>query len=253
LKAPIYLKAPIQRAAIHRAAVVALLIFLAGCSDIGVPPSPTVAIRTVEVTDSPTLTPFPTRPTLTPLPSWTPTMPPPTRTAPASVTPLPSDTPRPPTATTVSGGNAAGIAVVVVATPNEFGGSTFTLTEALINAELARLFDADPIRDYTLAPRVTLAEGLLTLSMPITQAEGRNVITTSLTINLSLLDGALVTRPTLLTPLEGGVTTVQVKRGEALLQRVIDTLVRDSAGAETFTINYAVVRSDGITITIVRR
>ncbi len=74
----------------------------------------------------------------------------------------------------------------------------------------------------------------------------------TLTLTLAIYDGVLEIRPTQLAPLDSGVTTLQVKLGQALLQQTLADIVNQAAGsARSLVYNYVSIRPDGVTLTVV--
>lgn len=219
----------------------------AGCRGIA-PIEPTLALLPTETrTPPPSAAPEVTVPAPTLLPSWTPS---PTKLVPPTVTLLPSYTPPPSTATrdTVA-------EVPLAVTTNPDGVTTLIITEAQINAALARKFDAAPLPNYTTAPRVILDNGSMLVTMqivPLNQPSGASPLSMNLTITLAVHAGTLENRPTALAPLNAGVTTLQVKPGQALLLQTLHEVVIEAAGKPAaLTYKTVEVRSDGVVLTVV--
>jgi hypothetical protein len=218
---------------------------MGGCGGIA-PIEPTAVVpptRTIQ--PSPTAGPGVTLTLPTLPPTWTPR---PRTAGPPTVTLLPSYTPPPPTATR---DQAADIPPVVT---SERGATILKLTEAQLNAALARRFDAAPLPDYTSAPRVALGDGSMAVTMrivPFNAPPGSSPQTMTLTVTLAIYAGALEIHPTQLAPLETGVLTRQVKPGQALLLQTLNDLVSQAAGnPRTMTYNYVDVHPDGVLLTV---
>lgn len=220
---------------------------IAGCQTLGpVVPTPPPVLTSTAVSTS---TAEATFPVVTPLPTWTPL---PTRTLPPTFTPLPptvTPTPRPPTATANPTAD-----VPLMVTSNGHGAVVLTLTEAQLNAAIARRFDSAPLTGYAAAPRVTLRDGSLDILLLIRPQKDSNPQTMTLTVTLAIYSGDLEIHATHLAPLDVGVTTRQVKLGQALLQQTIGEVVNQAAGVgagRRVTYNYANVQPDGVSLTVV--
>ncbi|MCC7447017.1 MAG: hypothetical protein IT324_06355 [Anaerolineae bacterium] len=222
-------------------------LLIGGCQTLNpvVPTLPPVLTSTAIPTD----TAAPTFPVVTPLPTWTPL---PTRTLPPTFTPLPptvTHTPRPPTATA---NPTAEIPLMV--TRSERGAVTLTLTEAQLNAAIARRFDAAPLASYAAAPRVTIRDGALDMRLLIRPQHESNPQTLTLTVALAIYGGDLEIHAMHLAPLDVGVTTPQIKLGQGLLQQALADLVNQAAGTNTPTrvaYNYVQVQPEGVLLTVV--
>lgn len=238
---------PVQSSRKHLWALVVGAILISGCQTFNpvVPTPPPVLTSTAIPTD----TLEPTLPVVTALPTWTPL---PTRTLPPTFTPLPptvTQTPRPPTATA---NPTAQIPLMV--TRSERGVVTLTLTEAQLNAAIARRFDAAPLASYAAAPRVTLHDNSLDVLLFIKPQQEANPQTLSLTVTLVIYGGELEIHATHLAPLDVGVTTRQVKLGQGLLQQALTDLVNQAAGVTApnhVTYNYVNVQPEGIALTVI--
>jgi hypothetical protein len=236
------------RRLIHAHLLIALgILAMAGCQGVG-PVEPTlVVLPTMTASPSPTRGPEITMPSPTLPPTWTP-LPtiPPRPTAPL----LPSYTAPPPTATL-----DLTAAVPVAVTSHARGVLELRLTEAQINAELARHFDAAPLPKYTSAPRVSLGDGAMTLTMhivPINAPANAGPQTVILTVTWPINGDRPEVFPIQLTPWDSGITTRQVKLGHILLQQTLLDLVNERAGSpRTLTYNYVNISRDGIALTIV--
>ncbi len=186
-------------------------------------------------------------PTLTLPPTWTQV---PTQIPGPTVTLPPSDTPPPATATLDLTAQ-----IPIAATSNGSGATVLTLTEAQLNAALAEHFDAAPLLNYTAAPRVTLVEGSMAVTMlivPIQTSAGSSAQTMTLMVNLDEYDGALEVQPVLLAPLGVGVSTRQVKMGQALLLQTLNDVAHQASGATgAITYTYVSVHPDGVSLTVV--
>jgi hypothetical protein len=223
------------------------LIVLDGCNA-NVPPEPTVAVL---VTGTPTFTPQPPtatspRPTVTLPPTWTPL---PTITQPPTVTLPPTMTPPPPTATPDTA------AVLPTISGAADGTIDLLLTEAQINAALARHFDANPLPDYAIAPRVTLGEASLFLNMQIVPQgapAGSAPQGATLRVEFNLPGGMLETFPTELIPLHTGITTRQVKMGEGLLLQTLQDMVGQALNNLPVFYASAAIQPGGVSLRLAR-
>lgn len=229
-------------------ALSAMCLLILGACRIDLPPAPTlipsetptISPTPLPITPSPTLTPT-APPTLTAVPSETP---PPTVTLPATKT-LP-----PPTATP---DNAILSAPTVIA----LGPETISLniTESQINAVLARRFDTAPLANYRIAPRVSLGDSTLTLTLrivPQNAPSGSAPQVLTLQLGLSAPGGLLETVPNLLTPLNTGVGTQQVKAGESLLLQSLLEIIRQALGTPQILISGIDLRADGLSLIVIR-
>ena len=162
---------------------------------------------------------------------------------------LPSYTPPPGTAT-----RDAVAEVPPAVTINPEGVITLIISEAQLNAALARKFDAAPLANYTTTPRVMLDNGSMLVTMeivPLNQPPGASPLTMTLTTTLAVYAGTLENRPTSLAPLNAGVTTLQVKPGQALLLQTLHEVVIEAAGKPAaLTYKTVEVRSDGLALTV---
>src|SRR5581483_2918049 len=223
-----------------------LLMLSAGC--LSVPPiEPTVArLPTDTVTPAPTPTPDRTVTLPTLPPTWTPA---PTKPLPPTVTLLPTDTLPPATATHDPIAEAP-----LIVTRNGRGLIHLKVTEAQLNAALARHFDAAPLDKYTAAPRAMLTQGsldLLLLIIPSGLPDDALPQPMTLTVTPAIYAGTLELRPTHLAPLDAGVSTRQVKPAQALLQQTLSDLVIQAAGLpRAMAYNDVSVQTDGITLTV---
>jgi hypothetical protein len=223
------------------------VFFLTGCS---VPPP------------EPTLAPLPTRiatTTLTPAPSAEPSATPAETSVPAPPEPTATLTAVPgtpvaefPTAVTTPEGQPP-----VVVTPNLV---RVTFSEAQLNATLSRRFEAAPLPGYTSAPSATLGDGALDLTLRIvpagiitgTAAGAVSAQTLTLTVTLAVYNEELESQPTRLEPLNVGVTTRQVKPGEALLLQVLNDAAGQAAGITGTPLFRSVeIRQEGLTLIVV--
>src|SRR5262249_52611410 len=153
--------------------------------------------------------------TPTPTPLWTDTPEPTDLPLPTVLT----ETPIPPTATLDS--STFPLPMVTV---NPDGIITLTITEDQLNAGLAARFAAAPITNYAGSPVINLGDGSLEMKMtivPLKAPSGSNPLFVSLTLTLGVYDRALEIQPTLLSPLNVGVTARQVKLGQALLLQTL--------------------------------
>lgn len=214
-------------------------LFLAGCGQINLP-EPTLIV-------SPTAP--PTAATRTAIPSVTPTL-----------TPPPSDTPRPPVTLPPTRTQPPASATPDLAARTPFGvvtqaqGFRLTISEAQLNAALARRFDAAPLPDHGSAPRAALGFGFVTLGMRIFAADappGTDALPVTLMLQLDHPGGLLETVPTQMVPLHAGVTTRQAKPGEALLLQALLDLIHAAAGDGLAFVESAVIRPEGIALDIV--
>jgi hypothetical protein len=224
-----------------------LATLLSGCLMVD-PVVPTVAPVATDTPGTPTLAPtISIRPSVTLPPTWTPS---PTKVPAATVTLLPSDTPPPPTATYDETANAP-----IAATSNGNGGVILIVTEAQLNAALARHFDAAPLLNYTAAPRVTLVNGAMAVTMLIVPGNapvGANPQTMTLLAGLDIFGGILEVRPQQLSPLDVGVTTRQVKIGQALLLQTLNDIAREASSVSgAMSYNYVSIHPDGVSLTVV--
>jgi hypothetical protein len=137
---------------------------------------------------------------------------------------------------------------------NPQGVVTLIISEAQLNAALARKFDAAPLANYTAAPRIMLDNGAILVTMeivPLNQPPGAGPLTMTLTITLAVYAGTLENRPTALAPINAGVTTLQVKPGQVLLHQTLHEMVIEAAGKPTaLTYRTVEVRSDGVVLTV---
>ncbi len=225
------------------------LAFLAisGCQGIG-PVEPTLAVLPTETASpSPTAGPEVTVPIPTLPPTWTPL---PTIPPRPTVPLLPSYTLPPSTATL----DVTAVAQIAV-TSHELGALTLLLSEAQINAALAHHFDAAPLTKYTSAPRIALSDGAMTVTMhivPLSAPSKAGPQTMTLTVTLAIYAGALEIHPAQLAPLDAGVTTKQVKLGQALLQQTLADMVNEAAGSpHSLTYNYVNISTSGVALTVV--
>src|SRR5258707_5171213 len=152
---------------------------------------PTVApVDTLLPTRS--ITPEPSAPVVAVSPTWTPH---PAQTA-KPATPAPrSPTPNP----------AAQTANAPISVSNDGGVLLLNITEAQLNAALKRKFDSTPLAKYTTAPRVTLGDGALVLTLlivPQNAPSGSSPQTMTLVADLVTVDGTLELQPTDLSPLD---------------------------------------------------
>jgi hypothetical protein len=240
---------PSWRGAIRRAFAIVLLLAITGCQSTG-PVEPTlIVLPTQTVRPSPSAAPNVTLPSPTLPPTWTPlpTIPPkPTQL------PIPSVTPPPSTATLDTTA-----AIPIAVTSYERGAVTLRLTEAQLNAALARKFDAAPLAKYTGSPRIALGFGAMQLTSRITpqqssQQASSGPQTMALTIQLAIYAGALEVRPVQLAPLDSAVTTRQVKLGQALLEQTLFDLINQAAGSpRALSYNYVDIQPDGVAVTVV--
>lgn len=219
---------------------------VAGCRGVQ-PVEPTVALLPAETrTQPPTIAPEITVPPPTLEPSWTPS---PTKPVPPTVTLLPSYTPPPATATRDV---VAELPPAVTINPD--GVVTLIISEAQLNAALARKFDAAPLANYTTAPRIMLDNGAILVTMeivPLNQPPGASPLTMTLMTTLAVYAGTLENRPTALAPINAGVTTLQVKPGQALLHQTLHEMVIEAVGKPaTLTYRSVEVRSDGVVLTV---
>jgi hypothetical protein len=217
-----------------------------GCRGVA-PIEPTLALLPTEtITAAPTNVPEITVAPPTLEPSWTPS---PTKPVPPTVTLLPSYTPPPATAT-----RDAVAEVPPAVTINPDGVITLTISEAQLNAALARKFDAAPLANYTTTPRVMLDNGSMLVTMeivPLNQPSGASPLTMTLTTTFAVYAGTLENRPTGLAPLNAGVTTLQVKPGQALLLQTLHEVVIEATGKPAaLTYRSIEVRSDGVVLTV---
>lgn len=225
--------------------IVGLMLLIGGCSNL--PIEPTVAVL-------PTLIPSPTS-----RPTSTPTIHPPTATPLSSptmtITPKPATAVLPTLPPTVT---PALVAVVpLVATGSDPHTLTVSITEAQLNAALGRQFDAAPLPNYALAPRVTLTDGsldlvslILPLGTPVNTPNSPQTIT--LTTTLAVYDGVLESHPAALAPLNVGITTPQVKISEALLLKTLKEIVQQATKLNTITYSDVAIQPTGISITVNR-
>jgi hypothetical protein len=219
--------------------------FAFGGCNANVPPEPTAVVL---ATGTPTVTPTATRPrpTVTLPPTRTPL---PTITLPPTVTLPPTMTPPPPTATPDT---AAALPTMINGAD---GMIDLLLTEAQINVALARHFDAKPLPDYAIAPRVTLGEGSLLLNMQIVPQgapAGSAPQAATLRVELRQPGGMLETFPTELIPLHTGVTTRQVKMGEALLLQTLQDMVSQAVNDLQVFYGSATIQPGGVSLRLVR-
>lgn len=196
----------------------ATLLILAACGGPPIPPTPTAAPSPTP-TETPTLAPTAT-PTETP--SWT-------------DTPLPTDVP-PSTDTLVAPDTTLDLTAesLPVVTIEPGGVITVMITEDQINATLASRFASAPIPNFHDSPVVNLGDGNLEMTMqivPLKAPAGANPLPTSLTLALATRNGALEIQPTLLSPLNAGVTARQVKLGQALLLQTLNEMVAQAAAS----------------------
>ena len=214
-------------------------LFLAGCGQINLP-EPTLI---VSPTGPPTVA------TRTAIPSVTPTL-----TAP------PSDTPRPPVTLPPTRTSPPASATPDIAARTPFSVATqpqgfrLTISEAQLNAALARRFDAAPLPDHGSAPRAALGFGFVTLGMHIFAADappGADALPVTLMLQLDHPGGLLETFPTQMVPLHAGVTTRQAKPGEELLLQALLDLIHAAAGDRLAFVESALIRPEGIALDII--
>lgn len=216
-------------------------IALAGCQNT-VPVVPTLAPTLVLPTQ--TATPEPSAPAVPLAPTLTPQSTQPEPTAkPATFAPR---TPKPNAATQTA---SAPIGVV-----NDGGVLVLNITEAQLNAALKHKFDSAPLARYTAAPRATLSDGALVLTLLIipqdAPADSRPQ-TMTLVGGLATYDGALELQPIDLSPLDVGVTPRQVKLAHVMLIKTLNDLAIQAAGQpRAVTYNYAGVSPDKVQLTI---
>jgi hypothetical protein len=180
------------------------------------------------------------------LPTWTPI---PTLTLLPTVTLPPTSTPPPPTATPDSA------AMLPTMISGADGTIDLLLTEAQINASLARHFDANPLPGYAIAPRVTPGEGSLLVSMQIVPQgapAGSAPQAVMLRIQFNLPGGMLETFPIALTPLHTGVATRQVKLGEVLLLETLQDMVGQAVNNMPVFYGSAVIQPGGVALRLLR-
>lgn len=222
-----------------------LALVIAGCSV--VPPEPTVIPERTPETETPPPPTFTPAPTLTAPPTWTAI---PTETLPPTVTIPPTNTAPPPTATADLRSSPAPTLI-----DGGGGGLEVMITEILLNAALARNFDALPLPNYAVAPRATLTDSAILLALHIVPRDapaGSAPQPLTLYVGLATPGGVLETAPTRLEPLDTAVSTQQVKLGEALLMRTLDELAVQAAGSARIFYNGAEVGQGVITLKVVR-
>ena len=223
---------------------VAVALFLAGaCGSLPPPSTPTAAPSPIP-SDTPTASPTAT---LTEAPLWTDTPEPTDLPLPT----VPTETPVPPTATIDL--TARPIPVVTV---HPGGVITVLITEDQLNAGLASRFAAAPITNYTVAPQANLSDGSLDMTMqivPLKAPPNSNPLTVTLTLTLAATGGALDIQPTLLVPLNAGVTARQVKLGQALLFQTLTELVAQAVTPSTaVTYTGITIQPDSIEFSLVK-
>lgn len=221
--------------------------FVAGCSV--PPPEPTVAPLPTQVATT-TLTPAPTvEPRTTP--TETPGLIPPEQTA--TLTTVPGT----PLAVFPTAAATQGSQPPIVVTPNLV---RVTLSEAQLNAALARRFEVAPLPGCAAAPSATLSDGALDLTLRIVPAGiitgtvtgAASAQTLTLTVALVVYNEELESQPMRLAPLNVGVTTRQVKPGEALLLQVLNETAGQAAGITGTPLFRSVeIRQEGLTLTVV--
>ncbi len=216
------------------------VVVLSACQSTG-PIVPTVA-PTVALLLTHSVTPEPSVPVETLPPSWTPR---PTQTAKPATSAPRSPTPNP----------AAQTANAPVGVVNDGGVLMLNITETQLNAALKRTFDSAPLVKYTAAPRATLGDGALVLTLlivPQNAPADSSPQTMTLVANLATYDGALELQPTDLSPLDVGVTARQVKLAHVMLLKTLNDLALGAAGqAHAITYNYAGVTPDKVQLTII--
>src|SRR5262249_30802319 len=110
--------------------------------------------------------------------------------------------------------------------------------------------------NYANAPVVNLGDDSLVMTMqivPLKAPSGSNPLATSLTLTLVIYNGALEIQPTLLAPLNAGVTARQVKLGQALLAQTLAEMAAQAAGTSgALTYTAASIQPDAIQLTFVK-
>ncbi|MEP7286999.1 MAG: hypothetical protein ABI947_14675 [Chloroflexota bacterium] len=205
----------------------------------------------------PTLIPTVILPTLTPKPTLAATLAlptlPPTWTPDPTVRPTQPASPVPPTPPPNPAEQTAQAPISAIT--NDTGATILTITEAQLNAALARAYEDAPLASYTTAPLVTVGDGALVLTLSIVPQNapvGAKPLTMTLVGTLAIYNGALEFQPTDLSPLNVGVTTRQVKLAHALLVRTLNEVARDSTGATgSQTFNFASIVLGQISLTLV--
>jgi hypothetical protein len=198
-----------------RVVMIGLAAFLMSACQSNLPVEPTLALLPTE-----TRTPQPTGPVVTALPA----------TLPPTWTPIPS--PTKPTEIPVAvvptlDSQAQTAQAPIRAIDNGTGGKILTITESQLNAVLATEYSLAPLQNYTEAPHVVLSDEALILTAPIIPKSSANAnpLTVTLIGSFAIFDGGIEFDPVDLSPVDAGVTTMQVKQAHLLLLNSLKTLV----------------------------
>jgi hypothetical protein len=229
---------------------VGLLMLSAGCSGLDQPYPTLIPTLVVEV---PTASPLPTETAIPPMETVTPlpTRPPVTATVfiRPTMTPLPTTRPAPTQPPT--GIPATSVLPVNTPTPlpvratQENGAASITITQAQLNQALKGAWRQGMALDD--APSVTFKDGLLVTEMRIKTRPVTLKMTLSMvsTTKGNVLDLRAVAVSTL-----DGLTTTQVKQGQALVQTMIELLIYQAANGQPLNYAGVIVGNDVITITL---
>lgn len=224
-----------------------LLVLLTGCSGLNDPYPTLIPTTAVEVTATSAPTNVPPTDTQIVL---------------STFTPIPSDTPKPPTlrvvASLISTTRPASTAVTTPILPPTFAGTptlppvratlaqgitSITITTAQLNNALKEAWRSDMALDYP--PVVEFSDGLIVTDMRIKMKLIK--LKLSLTMVSTTKGNVLDLRAVSINNTDG-LTTTQIKQGQALVQTMIEWLIYQAAG--TVQLNYSGVSIASNTITI---